>query len=67
VWRVQRRASWPVRICYRRAPTAFAQIQPPIGGYKQLDVMNFLMNIKYVKATLYAFLTTGADIPNYPT
>jgi hypothetical protein len=48
-------------------PKAFAQFQPPIGGYKQLDVMNFLMNIKYLKATLYAFLTTGADIPNYPT
>jgi hypothetical protein len=48
-------------------PTAFAQFQPPIGGYKQLDVMNFLMNIKYLKATLYAYMTTGADIPNYPT
>jgi hypothetical protein len=48
-------------------PKAFAQFQPPIGGYKQVDVMNFLMNIKYLKATLYAYLTTGADIPQYPT
>jgi hypothetical protein len=48
-------------------PKALAQFQPPIGGYKQLDVMNFLMNIKYLKATLYAYMTTGADIPNYPT
>jgi hypothetical protein len=48
-------------------PKAFAQFQPPIGGYKQLDVLNFLMNIKYLKATLYAYLTTGADIPEYPT
>ena len=48
-------------------PTAVAQ-QPKPSGYQQLDVMNFLMNIKYLKATLYAFLTTGADIPaNYPT
>ncbi len=48
-------------------PTALAQ-QPKPSGYAQLDVMNFLMNIQYLKATLYAFLTTGLDIPaNYPT
>jgi hypothetical protein len=37
--------------------------QPKPNGYAQLDVMNFLMNIKYLKATLYSFITQGVDIP----
>jgi len=33
------------------------------GGYQQTDILNFLLNIKYLKATFYAWITTGADIP----
>jgi hypothetical protein len=41
--------------------TAFAQ-QPKPTGYKEFDVINFLLNIKYLKATLYSYITTGADL-----
>jgi hypothetical protein len=43
-------------------PTAFAQ-QPKPNGYAQVDVINFLLNIKYLKATLYSFITQGVDLP----
>jgi hypothetical protein len=43
-------------------PGAHAQ-QPTPNGYKQADVLNFLLNIKYLKATFYSYLTTGGDIP----
>jgi hypothetical protein len=37
--------------------------QPSPNGFAQVDVMNFLLNLKYLKATLYSFATTGNDIP----
>lgn len=43
-------------------PAAFAQ-QPNQTGYSQVDVLNFLLNVKYLKATLYSYLTQGADLP----
>jgi len=45
----------------RSGPTALAQ-QPKPNGYAQVDVLNFLLNIKYLKATLYSFLTQGTDL-----
>jgi hypothetical protein len=42
--------------------TVHAQ-QPIPNGYTQLDILNFLLNIKYLKATLYSYLTQGADLP----
>jgi hypothetical protein len=42
--------------------TAAVAQQTKPNGYAQLDVMNFLMNIKYLKATLYSFITQGVDI-----
>lgn len=41
--------------------------QPTPNGYSQTDVLNFLLNIKYLKATYYSYLTTGADLPAYVT
>ncbi len=46
----------------RSGPTALAQ-QPKPSGYAQADVLNFLLNIKYLKATLYSYITQGADLP----
>lgn len=46
--------------------TALAQ-QPTPSGYKEFDVLNFLLNIKYLKATLYAYITTGADLSSAAT
>ena len=43
-------------------PTAKAQ-QPKPSGYKEVDIMNFLLNIKYLKATLYSYITQGLDLP----
>jgi hypothetical protein len=37
--------------------------QPNPNGYAQVDVINFLLNIKYLKATLYSYVTQGADLP----
>jgi len=37
--------------------------QPTPSGYAQVDVLNFLLNIKYLKATLYSYLTQGSDLP----
>jgi hypothetical protein len=42
--------------------------QPTPNGYSQAAVLNFLLNIKYLKATFYSFVTQGADLPaNYTT
>jgi hypothetical protein len=41
---------------------AFAQ-QPTPNGYVQSDVLNFLLNIKYLKATFYSYITSGKDLP----
>jgi hypothetical protein len=41
---------------------AFAQ-QPTPNGYLQSDVLNFLLNIKYLKATFYSYLISGKDLP----
>jgi hypothetical protein len=55
----------------RSGPTALAQQVKP-SGYAQVDVLNFLLNIKYLKATLYSYLTQGTDLapttslPNVP-
>jgi hypothetical protein len=43
-------------------PSAAAQ-QPVPHGYSQIDVMNFLLNVKYLTATLYSYVTQGADLP----
>jgi Ferritin-like domain len=37
--------------------------QPNPGGFAQVDVLNLMLNIKYLKATLYSFITQGADLP----
>jgi hypothetical protein len=34
-----------------------------LSGFTQLDYLNYLLNIKYLQATLYAFITTGNDLP----
>jgi hypothetical protein len=43
-------------------PVAHAQ-EPTPNGYTQLDVLNYLLNIKYVIATFYSYLTQNADLP----
>ena len=43
-------------------PSAVAQ-QPIPNGYNQIDVMNFLLNVKYLTATLYSYVTQGTDLP----
>jgi len=43
-------------------PVARAQ-QPTPTGYAQTDVLNFLLNIKYLKGTFYSFVTQGVDLP----
>ncbi len=43
-------------------PTAAAQ-EPSHNGYSQVDVLNFLLNVKYLTATLYSYITQGADLP----
>ncbi len=43
-------------------PVARAQ-QPTPNGFAQTDVLNFLLNIKYLKATFYSYVTQGADLP----
>jgi hypothetical protein len=45
----------------RSGPTALAQ-QPKPNGYAQVDVLNFLLNLKYLKASFYSFLTTTGDL-----
>jgi hypothetical protein len=42
--------------------SADAQQQTP-NGFAQVDVINFLLNIKYLKATLYSYATQGTDLP----
>ena len=37
--------------------------QPTPNGYQQVDVLNYLLNIKYLTATFYSYLTQGADLP----
>lgn len=43
-------------------PDAHAQ-QPTPNGFLQVDVLNFLLNIKYLKATFYSYITQGSDLP----
>lgn len=43
-------------------PTAKAQ-QPTPSGYSQIDVLNFLLNVKYLKATFLSYVTQGVDLP----
>jgi hypothetical protein len=43
-------------------PVARAQ-QPTPNGFAQTDVLNFLLNVKYLKATFYSYVTQGADLP----
>ena len=43
-------------------PIASAQ-QPKPNGYLEADVLNFLLNLKYLKATFYAYLALGTDLP----
>jgi hypothetical protein len=33
------------------------------AGTGQTDILNFALNLEYLQATLYAYLTTGADLP----
>ena len=44
-------------------PKALAQQPSNPNGYSQIDVLNLLLNIKYLKATLYSYITQGADLP----
>src|SRR6185312_5834593 len=44
------------------APGAVAQ-EPVHNGYPQTDVLNFLLQVKYITATLYSYLTHGTDLP----
>jgi hypothetical protein len=37
--------------------------QPTPSGFAQVDVINLMLNIKYLKATLYSYITQGADLP----
>ena len=45
------------------SPKAFAQQPSNPNGYAQVDVLNLMLNIKYLKATLYSYITTGSDLP----
>jgi hypothetical protein len=45
------------------APSAEAQQPVGTGGYAQVDVLNLMLNLKYLKATLYSYITQGADLP----
>ncbi len=42
-----------------------AQAQQPIpNGYNQIDVINLMLQVKYLKATLYStYITQGTDLP----
>jgi hypothetical protein len=44
-------------------PVAHAQ-QPTPTGFAQADVLNYLLNIKYLKATFYSYVTQGVDLPS---
>jgi hypothetical protein len=44
------------------APVAAAQ-QPVGNGYDPVDVLNLLLNLKYLQATFYSFITQGKDLP----
>jgi hypothetical protein len=45
------------------SPNAQAQQPSNPNGYAQVDVINLMLNIKYLKATLYSYITTGNDLP----
>ncbi len=48
------------------APVARAQQTQSLNAFNPTYVLNFLLNIKFLKATLYSFITTGNDLPaNY--
>lgn len=41
-----------------------AEAQQPIpNGYAQVDVLNLMLQVKYLKATLYSYITQGTDLP----
>ena len=42
--------------------SAIAQ-QPTPNGFAQVDVLNLMLNVKYLKATLYSYITQGTDLP----
>jgi Ferritin-like domain len=44
------------------AHKALAQ-QPLPNGYNQVDVINLMLQVKYLKATLYSYITQGTDLP----
>ena len=37
--------------------------QPLPNGYAQVDVLNLMLQVKYLKATLYSYITQGTDLP----
>lgn len=41
--------------------------QPVPKGYSEIDVMNLLLNVKYLIATLYSYVTQGTDLPGTAT
>jgi hypothetical protein len=45
------------------APRAEAQQPSNPSGYAQVDVLNLLLQVKYLKATLYSYITQGTDLP----
>jgi len=44
-------------------PSVVHAQQPIPNGYNQLDIINFLLNIQYLKATIYSYLCSGNDLP----
>lgn len=43
--------------------THAAAQEPSHNGYAQTDVLNFLLQVKYLTATFYSFVTQGKDLP----
>lgn len=59
-------ASGAALMSRRGTGSKFAALRPSViqaAGPAQTDYLNYLLNIAYLQATYYAFITTGADIP----
>src|SRR5271170_2968956 len=44
------------------SPRRAAAQEPLHNGYAQVDVLNFLLNLKYLKGTFYSYITQGVDM-----
>jgi hypothetical protein len=47
--------------------TTSSPVAVTTAGSGQTDVLNFILNIKYLQATFYAYITTGADLSSGTT